>query len=54
MLIRQSREADFEAMLAIINDAALAYRGVIPDDRWHDPYMSADELGREIRDGVGR
>lgn len=39
-------------MLAIINDAALVYRGVIPDDRWHEPYMSADELGREIRDGV--
>lgn len=39
-------------MLAIINDAALAYRGVIPADRWQEPYMSAEELGREIRDGV--
>ena len=52
MIIRTSREADFEAMLAIINDAALAYRGVIPDDRWHEPYMSADELEKEISDGV--
>jgi N-acetylglutamate synthase-like GNAT family acetyltransferase len=45
-------EADFAAMLAIINDAAHAYRGVIPVDRWHEPYMPADELAREIADGV--
>ena len=52
MLIRKSTDADFSAMLAIINDAANAYRGVIPADRWHEPYMSADELKKEIRDGV--
>jgi N-acetylglutamate synthase-like GNAT family acetyltransferase len=52
MIIRPSGEADLEAMLAIINDAALAYRGVIPDDRWQEPYMSADELAIEVRDGV--
>jgi GNAT superfamily N-acetyltransferase len=40
------------AMLAIINDAAQAYKGVIPADRWHDPYMPADELAREIGDGI--
>ena len=39
-------------MLAIINDAARAYRGVIPADRWHEPYMSADELASEIAAGV--
>jgi N-acetylglutamate synthase-like GNAT family acetyltransferase len=39
-------------MLTIINDAALAYRGVIPDDRWHEPYMSAAELASEIAAGV--
>jgi GNAT superfamily N-acetyltransferase len=39
-------------MLAIINAAAEAYRGVIPADRWHDPYMPADELDREIAAGV--
>jgi len=38
--------------LAIINDAAQAYRGVIPSDRWHEPYMSADELAKEIAGGV--
>lgn len=52
MKIRPSAEADFAAMLAIINDAAHAYRGVIPADRWHEPYMSADELKREITGGV--
>jgi hypothetical protein len=41
MLIRKSVDADFRAILTIVNDAASAYRGVIPDDRWHEPYMSA-------------
>jgi GNAT superfamily N-acetyltransferase len=36
----------------VINDAAQAYRGVIPPDRWHEPYMPKDELAREIADGV--
>lgn len=39
-------------MLAIINDAAAAYRGVIPADRWHEPYMPADALAKEIAAGV--
>jgi N-acetylglutamate synthase-like GNAT family acetyltransferase len=52
MTIRASADADFPAILAIVNDAARAYRGVIPADRWHEPYMSADELTREIADGV--
>lgn len=39
-------------MLAIVNAAAQAYRGVIPADRWHEPYMPADELEKEILDGV--
>lgn len=39
-------------MLAIINAAAQAYRGVIPPDRWHEPYMPADELQHEIAAGV--
>jgi hypothetical protein len=42
--IRKSQEADLPAMFAIINDAAQAYRGVIPADRWHEPYMPMDEL----------
>jgi N-acetylglutamate synthase-like GNAT family acetyltransferase len=52
MVIRKSADADVAAILAIINDAAYAYRGVIPPDRWHEPYMSADELAREMAGGV--
>src|SRR6185503_1885083 len=52
VMIRKSVEADLAAILAIINDAAQAYRGVIPADRWHDPYMPARELEKEIADGV--
>jgi GNAT superfamily N-acetyltransferase len=52
MLIRKSVEADCAAMLAIVNDAAQAYRGVIPVDRWREPYMPADELEKEIAGGV--
>lgn len=39
-------------MLAIVNAAAEAYRGVIPTDRWHEPYMEASELDGEIAAGV--
>ncbi|MEJ5311654.1 MAG: GNAT family N-acetyltransferase [Anaerolineae bacterium] len=39
-------------MYVIINDAAQAYRGVIPADRWHEPYMSREELRHEIEAGV--
>lgn len=51
-MIRQCIHNDFEAMYAIINDAAQAYRGVIPADRWSDPYMSRDYLRHEIDAGV--
>ena len=52
MIIRRSVEADFDEVLAIVNDAARAYRGVIPADRWHEPYMPAGELSNEITAGV--
>jgi GNAT superfamily N-acetyltransferase len=52
LLIRRSVDGDFPAMLAIINDAAHAYRGVIPTDRWHEPYMPEEDLAQEIADGV--
>ena len=52
MLIREFQEADLDAALAIVNEAAQAYRGVIPADRWHEPYMSRHELEKEIADGV--
>ena len=52
MLIRKSTETDLPSMFAIINDAAQAYRGVIPVDRWHEPYMPMDELVKEIAAGI--
>jgi GNAT superfamily N-acetyltransferase len=52
VVIRKSVEADLAAMLAIVNDAAQAYRGVIPVDRWREPYMPTDELVKEIAAGV--
>ena len=51
-MIRASVPADLPAVFAIINDAAQAYRGVIPADRWHEPYMPREELEREIAAGV--
>ena len=52
VLIRRCLDSDFDAIHVIINDAARVYEGVIPVDRWKEPYMSKDELEREIRDGV--
>ena len=51
-MIRRCRDDERAAILAIVNAAAEAYRGVIPADRWHEPYMPADELDAEIAAGV--
>ena len=51
-MIRPCDISDFETMYSIINDAAQAYNGVIPGDRWHVPYMSKDELNHDIDQGV--
>jgi GNAT superfamily N-acetyltransferase len=51
-LIRACRDDEREAILAIVNAAAEAYRGVIPADRWHEPYMPRAELDAEIGAGV--
>jgi len=51
-MIRKCEQSDFEMIYEIINDAAQAYKGVIPADRWHEPYMSREELKHEIKDGV--
>jgi len=52
MRIRPCQKADFAAMLQIINDAAQAYRGVIPPDCWREPYMPKRELQNELASGV--
>jgi hypothetical protein len=51
-VIRTCTGDDFETIYTIINDAAQAYRGVIPADCWHEPYMSRDALARAIEAGV--
>jgi N-acetylglutamate synthase-like GNAT family acetyltransferase len=51
-LIRQCRDNEFEAICSIINDAAEVYKGIIPQDRWKEPYMSKDELQEEMKAGV--
>ncbi len=51
-MIRKCTDEDFEEILNIINDAAMAYKGVIPFDRWHEPYMTREALRMEIEDGV--
>lgn len=51
-MIRQCSDDDFEMIYEIINDAALAYKGIIPKDRWKEPYMSREELLLEIDEGV--
>jgi hypothetical protein len=48
MIIRICRDDEREEILSIINAAAEAHHGVIPADCWHDPYMSGDELNREL------
>lgn len=50
--IRPCCESENNQINTIINDAAIAYKGVIPDDRWHEPYMPMDALEAEIAAGV--
>ena len=51
-MIRRLSLSDLESILNVINDAAQAYKGVIPEDRWKEPYMSQEELRREMTSGV--
>ena len=52
MSIRPCRAGERDEILAIVNAAAEAYRGVIPEDRWHDPYMPGEQLDAELAAGV--
>lgn len=51
-MIRKCNDRDFETIYSIINDGAKAYKGVIPEDRWKEPYMPRQELQHEIDEGV--
>jgi GNAT superfamily N-acetyltransferase len=51
-MIRRCLARDFDVIWDIINDGSQAYKGIIPADRWTDPYMSREKLQHEIDDGV--
>lgn len=51
-MIRRCGDDDFEAVCSIINSAAEAYRGAIPEDRWKEPYMSLEEFLAEVDAGI--
>lgn len=51
-MIVKSKKSDFKDIYEIINDASSAYKGIIPEDRWKEPYMTEDELQNQIADGV--
>lgn len=51
-MISKCEQKDFDAIYEIINDGAAAYKGIIPADRWHEPYMTKEELAQQLFDGV--
>ncbi len=52
VVIRKCEPSEFETIHKIINEAAQVYKGIIPADRWREPYMSTQELKEEMEDGV--
>ena len=51
-MICKCEQTDLPKICAIINDAAGAYKGIIPADRWKEPYMPREELQKQIDEGV--
>ena len=51
-MISEYTKIDNSKILYVINDAAVRYKGIIPDNCWHEPYMSERELVDEFNDGV--
>ncbi|SEB76474.1 Acetyltransferase (GNAT) domain-containing protein [Tenacibaculum sp. MAR_2009_124] len=52
MIVKSDHVEDFNTIFEIINDASIAYKGIIPKDRWKEPYMSKEELMVQIEEGV--
>ena len=52
MMIIEYMKSDSSKILYVINDAAIKYKGIIPDNCWHEPYMSKQELFKEFTNGV--
>ena len=51
-MISEYKKTDTSKILYIINNASLRYKGTIPDDCWHEPYMSKQDLIDEFNNGV--
>ena len=51
-MIVEYTKSDISKILHVINDASIKYKGVIPDNCWHEPYMSEQELIDEFNNGV--
>ena len=51
-MIRRCEDSEIDTIYSIVNEAAMAYKGVIPPDRWKEPYMPEEELKHELDDGV--
>ena len=51
-MIKEYTKKDSYKILNIINDAAIKYKGIIPDDCLNEPYMSEQELAEEFSNGV--
>jgi len=51
-MISEYKKSDTSKILHVINDASLRYKGVIPDNCWHEPYMSKQKLIDEFTDGI--
>ena len=51
-MISEYTKNDTSKILHVINDASLRYKGIIPNDCWHEPYMLEQELITEFSDGV--
>ncbi len=51
-MIERYTSEDFDTLYEIINDASSAYKGIIPADRWHEPYMPEKELQEQLEDGI--
>jgi N-acetylglutamate synthase-like GNAT family acetyltransferase len=52
MITKSDLKKDFDTICEIINDASIAYKGIIPSDRWKEPYMTKEELETQINEGV--
>ena len=51
-MISKLNPNEYQAILDVVNDAAEAYKGVIPEDQWREPYMTTEEIKEELKNGV--